>query len=120
MAALLLEYFLHTFSRFLDLKNLSTVLPTEFVDYYSAEEYTRSQQYLRDGTRFTYITSTFDLFIILLVMFLGLFNVVDVWVRGFEFSPIVSGLLFFGVLFIVQDILGTPFSLYSTFIIEER
>ena len=120
VAALLLEYFLHTFSRFLDLKNLSTVLPAEFVDYYSAEEYTRSQQYLRDGTQFAYITSTFDLFIILLVMFLGLFNVVDVWVRGFEFSPIVSGLLFFGVLFIVQDILGTPFSLYSTFIIEER
>ena len=120
VAALLLEYFLHTFSRFLDLKNLSTVLPAEFVDFYSSEEYARSQQYLKENTRFTYITSTFDLFVILLVIFLGFFNIVDVWVREFGFSPIVSGLLFFGVLFFIQDLLSTPFSLYNTFIIEEK
>ena len=78
MAALLLEYFLHTFSRFLDLKNLSTVLPPEFVDYYSSEEYARSQQYLTENIRFTYITSTFNLVIILLVIFLGFFNALDI------------------------------------------
>ena len=114
VAALLLEFFLHSLSRFLDLKNLSTVLPAEFIDHYSSEEYARSQQYLKTNTQFAYITSAFDLFIILMVIYLGVFNTLDVWVRGFGFSPIISGLLFFGILFIVQDVLGTPFSLYST------
>jgi len=120
VATLLLEFFLYTLSRFLDLKHLSTDLPGEFKGYYSQEEYARSQKYLKENTRFAYFTSTFDLFIILLMIFLGFFNTIDLWVRGFEFSPIITGLLFFGILFLIQDIIGTPFSLYRTFIIEEK
>ena len=120
LAALLVDYFLHALSRFLDLKNLSTDLPDEFIDHYSSEEYTRSQEYLRENTRFSYFTSIFDLIIILLVIFLGLFNTIDLWLRDFGFSPIISGLIFFGVLFFIQDIVSTPFSLYRTFVIEEK
>jgi len=54
------------------------------------------------------------------VIFLGFFNTVDIFVRGFGYSPIVAGLLFFGALFIIQDIISTPFSLYRTFVIEEK
>jgi len=120
VAALLLEFFLRTLSKFLDLKNLSTELPEEFKGYYSQDEYARSQQYLSENTRFSYIVSSVNLIIILLVIYLGLFNNIDLWVRGLGFSPIITGLLFFGFLFIIQDIISTPFSLYSTFIIEEK
>jgi len=118
VAALLLEYFLYTLSRFLDLKCLSTKLPHEFKEYYSANEYSRSQEYLVENTRFSYLTSAVDVLIILMVILLGLFNNVDLWLRDFGFSPMVTGLLFFGVLFLFQDIISTPFSLYRTFIIE--
>ena len=120
VAALLLEFILYTVSRFLDLKSLSKELPEEFKDYYNQDEYERSQEYTRENARFSYITSTFDLFIMLLVIFLGLFNYVDLWVLGFGFSPIITGLVFFGVLFFIQDVIGIPFSLYRTFIIEEK
>ena len=120
VAALLLDYFLHFLSRFLDLKRLSTKLPEEFNGYYSADEYVRSQEYLRENSRFSFFTSSFDLLLILLVIFLGLFNTMDLWVRSFGYSPIVTGLIFFGVLFFIQDVITTPFSLYSTFIIEEK
>ena len=120
VAALLLEFFLHTLSKILDLKNLSTDLPSEFKDYYTQEEYSRSQKYLQINTRFSYLTSSFDLIIILLVIFLGFFNIIDVWIRGFGFSPVITGLIFFGVLFFIQDIIGTPFSLYRTFVIEQK
>ena len=120
LAALLVDYFLHALSRFLDLKNLSTNLPDEFIDHYSSEEYTRSQEYLRENTRFSYFTSSFDLMVILLVIFLGIFNILDLWIRDFGFSPLISGLIFFGVLFFIQDIISTPFSLYRTFVIEEK
>ena len=120
LAALLVDYFLHALSRFLDLKNMSTNLPDEFIDHYSSEEYTRSQEYLRENTRFSYFTSSFDLMVILLVIFLGIFNILDLWIRDFGFSPLISGLIFFGVLFFIQDIISTPFSLYRTFVIEEK
>ena len=120
LAALLVDYFLHALSRFLDLKNLSTNLPDEFIDHYSSEEYTRSQEYLRENTRFSYFTSSFDLMVILLVIFLGIFNILDLWIRDFGFSPLINGLIFFGVLFFIQDIISTPFSLYRTFVIEEK
>lgn len=120
VAALLLDFFLHTLSRFLDHKNLSLELPVEFKGYYSSEEYARSQKYLKENTRFSYLTSAFDLLLILFVIFFGLFNTVDLWLRGFGFSSFVTGLMFFGVLFFIQDIIGTPFSLYRTFIIEEK
>ena len=120
VATLLLEYFLHTLSKILDLKNLSSDLPLEFNDYYSQEEYARSQEYLRENTRFSYLVSAFDLVILLLVISCGVFNTVDLFVRGFGYSPIITGLIFFGVLFIIQDIISTPFSLYRTFVIEEK
>ena len=120
VAALLLDFFLHVLSRFLDLKNLTHELPAEFKGYYSPDEYKRSQKYLKENTRFSYLTSAFDLLLILLVIFLGLFNTLDLWLRTFGYSPIITGLLFFGVLFFIQDVITTPFSLYSTFIIEEK
>ena len=37
-----------------------------------------------------------------------------------EYGPIVSGLIFFAVLSIFANLLRIPFSLYETFVIEER
>ena len=119
IGALLLEFILFNLSRHLDLQNISTNLPNEFKGYYSPNEYARSQEYLVENSRFSYLTSAVDLLIVLLVILLGIFNNVDLWLRDFGFSPMITGLLFFGVLFLFQDIIGTPFSLYRTFIIEE-
>ena len=58
--------------------------------------------------------------IMLIVIFSGFFNTIDLWVREFGYSEISSGLIFFGVLFFLQDIISTPFSIYSTFILEEK
>lgn len=120
LAALLLEFFLYNLSRYLDLKCLSKELPLEFKDYYSVDEYARSQEYLIENTRFSYFISCFDLVVIFLVIFSGFFNVIDVVVRSYGFSSIITGLLFFGLLFLLQDILNTPFSIYRTFVIEEK
>jgi len=120
IGALLLEFLLFNLSRHLDLKNISTSLPNEFKGYYSASEYARSQEYLVENARFSYLTSAVDVLIILMVILFGLFNNIDLWLRDLSFSPMVTGLLFFGVLFLFQDIINTPFSLYRTFIIEEK
>jgi STE24 endopeptidase len=58
----------------------------------------------------------------LLVAFiiLGGFNYVDKFVRGFNLHPILTGLIFFGILYFAQDIISIPFSVYNNFVIEEK
>ena len=53
-------------------------------------------------------------------IFGGFYNVIDVYVRSFGFNANITGLLFFGLLFIINDIISIPFSIYKTFVIEER
>ena len=44
----------------------------------------------------------------------------DLWARGFGFGQIATGLLFTGGLALLSFIVNLPFSIYSTFSIEER
>jgi len=119
VVALVLEFLLYNLSRYLDLRNMAPELPVEFKNYYNNDEYGRSKEYLIENSLFAYLKSSFDLAISLMVIFSGFFNIIDLWIRSFEFSSIVSGLLFFGCLFMLQDVINIPFSIYRTFIIEE-
>ena len=63
IGALLLEFMLFNLSHHLDLKNITTSLPNAFKGYYSESEYARSQEYLMENTRFSYLTSGVDFLI---------------------------------------------------------
>ena len=118
--ALAVEYLLSTVSSILDMGNIVEEVPADFQDVYDREKYARSQSYLRDRTRFGIFSSTFSLLLILVVIHTGLFGVLDQFVRFQTNQPILAGLLFFGIIFIIQDIISLPFSIYSTFVIEEK
>ena len=118
--ALAVEYLLSTVSSILDMGNIVEEVPADFKDVYDREKYARSQSYLRDRTRFGIFSSTFSLLLILVVIHTGLFGVLDQFVRVQTNQPILAGLLFFGIIFIIQDIISLPFSIYSTFVIEEK
>ena len=51
---------------------------------------------------------------------LGGFNLLDLWARSFGFSSIPTGLLFTGLLLLLSGLVHLPFSVYSTFVIENR
>ena len=118
--ALMVEYLFSTISSILDMMNIIEEVPTEFQDVYDSEKYARSQLYLRDRTRFGIFSSTFSLLLILVVIHTGLFGVLDHFIRIQTSQPILAGLLFFGIIFIIQDVISLPFSIYSTFVIEEK
>jgi STE24 endopeptidase len=104
----------------LNLKHLRSELPPAFEGVYDPERYRKSQQYLRINTQFGWITSTFNLCLILVFWFAGGFPFLDKWVRTFELGPVLSGLVYMGVLMLLKAALSLPFSLYATFVIEER
>ena len=120
LGALILEYLLDSIGTFLNLKALDPNLPKEFADHCDADTYKKSQDYTRANSRFGLIPSTISFVVIIAFILMGGFNYIDQSVRTLGQGPIVSGLLFFGILFILSDIMSTPASLYKTFVIEEH
>jgi len=120
LAAILIDFALGIVSNRLNLKALSRNLPDEFEDVYDEQTYAKSQEYTRVNTRFGFITGTFDLLLLLAFWFAGGFNWLDQLARGFEFGVIGTGLIFIGALVLAKIIISLPFSIYSTFVIEER
>ncbi len=104
----------------LNLKALSPDLPREFSDVFDGERYARSQAYTRESTRFEIIHSTFSLATLLAFWTFGGFGWLDATARGLVAGEIPAGLLFLGLLFVGHTLLHLPFSIYDTFVIEEK
>lgn len=118
--ALILEFILELVANLLNLKALKLELPPALEGVYKAEDYRKSQEYIRTTTRFDLVMSTFTLFLLLAFWFWGGFNYFDQFVRTWGFASIVSGLLYIGMLLLAYGLLMLPFSIYGTFVIEER
>ena len=111
------------FDQFLDAlnaKHFNDSLPEELSDVYDDKEYERSQAYKKTRYRFGILTSTFSLILTLAFFFLEGFAYVDDIARSISDNSIVIALIFFGIILLASDILTTPFSYYSTFVIEEK
>ncbi len=120
LITLLVDYLLGLIADVLNLKASSSDPPAELVHVYDAESYRRSQQYTRVATRFGFLTSTFDLAVLLVFWGVGGFDRLDLWLRGFELHSVLTGLLYIGILALAKSAVDLPFAVYSTFVIEER
>lgn len=108
------------FARQLNRKALSPELPAEFSTTFDADDYRKSQDYTKAGIGFENISSSVSTLITILFILLGGFNAVDLWANGFGYGEILTGLIFATGLAVLSDIASLPFSLYSTFVIEEK
>ena len=120
IGVIVFEYLLSFSVRTLNIRALSSNLPEEFKDVYDNEKYIKSQDYTKTNAKFSYLTSTFSLGLGLWFILSGFYNSLDLYARGFGFNEIITGILFFGILFMINDILSLPLSIYKTFVIEEK
>jgi len=118
--ALIIEYAVGLAADVLNLKSLRPELPPALAGVYQPEDYRRSQEYMRTNTRFGFVTGAFSLVVLLSFWFAGGFNYLDQIVRSWGFVPIVNGLFYIGILMAGYSLLTLPFSIYDTFVIEER
>ena len=95
-------------------------IPEIISDIYDNEKYLKSQEYKKTQYKFNRISSIYSLLILLLFFYFDGFLIVDNYCRSLFDSEIVISLSFFGIIYFGNDILSIPFSLYYTFIIEER
>ena len=119
-AALLAEYGASVLSGVLNVRALSTTLPLEFEEVFEPEAYAKSQQYTRATTRFGLIRDTANLLVVIAVWHLAGFEWLDQTVRQAGYGPVPTGLLFIGALVAGLMVLGLPFRVYGTFVIESR
>ncbi|MBI3364721.1 MAG: M48 family metallopeptidase, partial [Ignavibacteriae bacterium] len=120
LVALLAEYVLGLIADYLNIRTLGEPLPAEFESVYGSDAYKKSQSYTHTRTIFGIITSTFGLIAIIAFWFLHGFNWLDRILRSWGFGEIWTGLFYIGLLLLARSILFLPFSIYSTFVIEEK
>ena len=120
LVTLAVDFILNLVADLYNIKSLDPQLPDEFKGIYDEETYRKSQEYTKVTTRFGILTSIFSLILLLVFWFAGGFNGLDQIVRGWELGTIWTGLAYIGILILFKTILSLPFSIYSTFVIEER
>jgi len=117
---LLIKFVIDSLLNHLNAKHFNDTLPNDVSDVYEINEYQKSQSYKKTNHNFSKITSLFSLITTLLFFFFNGFSIVDEIARGFSNNIIIITLIFFGIIIIGSDIISIPFSLYKTFVIEEK
>lgn len=119
-AILVIDFALERVLDFLNRKNWSYELPKEAEGIYDPEKYRRLQEYLRTNSNFSLLTSTLGFVAMLVMLHTEGFALIDDLVRSYTRHPVLMALLYFSILGLGAGLLGLPFSLYRTFVIEER
>lgn len=117
---LVFDFILEQYLDYLNTTRWSEELPDEVKGIYDEEKYRKQQSYSKTNHRFGMLTSSFSFVLIILMFFFEGFALVNNWAFSISSNPIWSALIFFGILLLASDILTTPFSIYSTFVIEEK
>ncbi len=104
----------------LNLKAFPTSVPKVLAGLMDAEKLEKARAYLGVNARFGIIQSTVSLVVLLVFWSLGGFGWLDGWSRSFTTSPVGAGLIFLTLLILGQGLIGLPFSIYDTFVIEQK
>ncbi len=120
LGLLVADFVLERVLEYLNITQLGDDLPGDIADIYDEKEYKKQQAYQRANYRFSAISSSFSFLLMLAMLLVSGFALVNNWAFSITQSPILGALIFFGILMLASDILTTPFSVYDTFVIEEK
>jgi len=99
---------------------MSPEIPPQLEGIYDKEDYAKQQDYQKANSRFGLYTSLFSFAVMMIVLIFGIFGWLDEYLRQYIYNELLLTLAFFGVIYIINDIITLPFDYYSTFVIEER
>jgi STE24 endopeptidase len=120
IAILVIDYAFGLWLDYINYRRRTASIPQELAGIYNKEQYRKQQEYGKVNTRFGFITGSFSFLVLMIFLLSGGFAWLDAIVRNISEHPIIMAFLFFGILIVASDILGTPFAVYQTFVIEER
>tara|TARA_B100001093_G_C26782585_1_gene995288 strand:+ start:407 stop:1636 length:1230 start_codon:yes stop_codon:yes gene_type:complete len=115
-----LEFIFGKVLDFLNSKSWSNPLPRLVEDLYDKDKYNKAKNYAKDNGNIALLSSVISLATILSILIFKGFGSLDSWINDLTANNILQSLLFFGMLSLGSFILNLPFSLYKTFVIEEK
>ena len=120
VAILVADYILERILDRLNSKRWTDELPGELEGIYDPERYKKAQRYNRDRQKLSFVTGTLGFVIMLILLFTEGFAWLDELAGNVTTHYILLPLVYFGILGFAADLLSIPFSLYGTFVIEEK
>lgn len=102
------------------LKLHGSQVPAGFEGAIDEEKLRTSTAYTLDSSRLGLWSSLFDNVVVIVFLFGGVLLSYDLFVSGLHYSAILEAIAFFLMMTWAQTLLGIPFDLYSTFVIEAR
>lgn len=101
-------------------KRMSPDIPPQLEGIYDKDEYKKQQAYQKVNSRFGFYTSLFSFIIMIVILLLGVFGWLDNLLRAYINNEVLLTLAFFGIIYLLNDLITFPFDYYATFIIEEQ
>lgn len=117
---ILAQFALDTWLEYLNSQKRSRNLPKELSGIYDEEKYRQSIEYEKTNRRFSLISGAFNLVLILFMLLLGGFAWLHKIAGEFTQNEVWWTVVFFALLLLGSGILNFPFSIYNTFVIEEK
>lgn len=120
LSVVVLDFFWTQYLSYRNRKRMSPHIPPQLEGIYDKEEYAKQQAYQKANSRFGLYTSLFSFIVMLIMLSFGVFGWLDEVLRQYISNEMGLTLAFFGIIYIINDIITLPLDYYATFIIEER
>lgn len=98
----------------------SVEVPEMFAEKISIDEHQKAASYSCAKLITGHFFRLYSLFIFCGWIFLGGLEKLDIIVRSFGLSPLLTGLAFFGIFSVIGTLIDLPQSIYTTFFLEEK
>ncbi len=95
-------------------------IPELLKGIYDEAEYARQQAYSRENSRFGVVSNIVNTTLLLCLFAFGGFAWMDGYARELSANPVLIALLFFFMFYVLDWLVGLPFSVYDTFHIEAK
>jgi len=120
LLALLVDFALHSIADVLNVRSLNGALPEPVAPLYRGEEHERAKCYVRTSTLAGCAERSVRLLALVAFWCLGGFDWLDGLVRQSLSGELARGLAYIGALALAWTVLGIPFDVHRTFVIEAR
>ena len=120
IVVIILNFLKDVFLDYLNSKNFDNKIPKIISDVYNSEKYLKSQEYKKSQYEFSKYSKIYSLIVVLCFFYFDGFLILDTFCRELFDNSILISLTFFGIIFFGNELLSLPFSIFFTFVIEEK
>lgn len=120
VAFVVIDFLLDQVLEFLNKKNWNAPIPNVLKDVIDAKQQSKTIAYQRANFNFNLVNSSVSFLLIMAMLIFQGFAIINQWAASLTENGLLQAIIFFGILAIGEEIISLPFSIYNTFIIEDR